>query len=240
MKNEIAPGDVKFKKLVMRDGTTIQLGHSPERLEAIKEIFNTREKGFVEIDGQIINIADVSGIFDDSQKIRSEGCAFFVNEDVTKNIAALDDKYRFMVSTRGGVPLNVNGKELSEILEMLKTNKSGKIIHGYQVVEIMEITGITTFENFTRAAKLRSGYWECDLGNLHERGEKFCDKEQCYLKNSAEYNAIRQKLIDHQVTGNCTLKQNNLGSWHLCEMVQKEYNELKEIEKYARRFRKED
>lgn len=215
----------------MRDGTTVKIEADPQRLQAIENHLATGSKAFMKIGDQMVNPVDVSGIYNDSD---STGSVTAIGFDFTEKIRNAPETYNWIVATRSGAEEKLNGKEMAELLEALGKKKSGKLQMGTKVFEILEITTIMLEDDHNRAKRLKSGYWECELGNLHEKGEKYCDKPACYLKNSKRYNELYQSLCSHHSAGNCTLEQHDLGKWHLCETVQKEYNEMIALENYAK------
>lgn len=233
MPNEIAVQNTQFKKLVMRDGTVIKLAHDPMRIENIYAYLATGRKELMEIDGRMINPVDIVGIFNDEDK--PTGALHVVSQVFLERL--LEDgarDFEWVVVTRSGLEQVISSREYHDLLGILKSTKSGKMLVGMKTIDILEITTISMKSEYDRAKNLKAGYWECELGNLHEKGEKHCDKPSCYLKNSKRYNELSQSLHDHHTRENCTLKQHDLGKWHLCETVQKEYNELIALENYAK------
>jgi len=81
------------------------------------------------------------------------------------------------------------------------------------------------------------GHWRCQLGNLHENGQKCEDKEGCFLHNHARYQEIMRLLRKHIRLGQCPEPPERIGvetlDYHDCKYTHALVLEMKEIERQA-------
>lgn len=173
--------------LSLRNGRDISLGNDPKRIKAITAFLSEKEvvKPCLSVDGELINPTEVIGMFKESSVDAPQGSITFVNS----HEGLLDDKAAFlewMVASKSGAPKKLDSKQYYELLEFMKNNKSGKIFVGGRTFDLFDITSITEKSEYDRASLIRMGWWECSLGNLHPRDEKFCDEGVCHFRKMQE------------------------------------------------------